>query len=209
LEAAGAIISLAGPGLLYLVPVKGGPPLLDLRGGWLKLVAKPPGLRVRTPPIDVVVAEGTLVMQAEGPMVKLFVEAGSARMIELTASGRDGATRDAKRGEYWSKAAAGAYTTVPRAPRSFVQAMPRHFVDQLPMLSGKTKGRPALVVDDEITFAEAEPWLVGRERAAFERRFASRLRDPEFRAAANANIARYPIWDRMLHPEKFAPKPAR
>jgi hypothetical protein len=207
-EAAGAIINLAGPALLYLVPVKGATPLLDLRGGWLKLATKAPGLRVRTPPMDVVVAEGTLVVRTQGPMVELFVETGSARMIELTAAGRDGTARDAKRGEYWSKAETAAFTTVPRAPRPFVQAMPRHFADPLPMLAGKIKGRPTPVVDHEITFAEAEPWLAGRERPVFERRFASRLRDPEFRGAAKANIARYPLWDRMLHPEKFAPKPA-
>jgi len=41
----------------------------------------------------------------------------------------------------------------------------------------------------------------------FERRFASRLRDPAFRKAVEPNIARYPSWDRMLHPEKYAPKP--
>jgi len=58
----------------------------------------------------------------------------------------------------------------------------------------------------EVTYAEAEPWLAGRDRPVFERRFASRLRDPAFRNAMLPNIARYPAWDRLLNPEKYAPK---
>jgi hypothetical protein len=203
----GTTVNLAGPGVVYAVPGKGGPPLLSLREGWLKVAAKGAGVRVRTPALDVIVAEATVVLRAQGPLVELFIEAGAARLLQLTPSGGDGAARDAKRGEYWSKAAAGAFTTVPRAPRAFVDAMPRHFVDPLPTLKARIKGKPTLAVDHEITYAEAEPWLVGRDRAAFERRFASRLRDPVFRKAADANIARYPLWDRMLHPEKYVPKP--
>ena len=30
--------------------------------------------------------------------------------------------------------------------------------------------------------------------------------DPAFRKAAEANISRYPMWDRILHPEKYQPK---
>lgn len=204
---AGSKVNLVGPAMLYLVPGKGGPPVLGLRTGWLKVAARGTGARVRTTPLDLVVAEGTLVVHAQGPVVEFFVEAGGARLVELTAAGADGASRDAKRGEYWSKPASGAFTTVPRAPRPFVEAMPRHFVDPLPTLAGRARPKPALVVDHEITFAEAEPWLAGRERAVFERRFAVRLRDPAFRKAADANIARYPSWDRMLHPEKYEPKP--
>lgn len=205
---AGSIVNLVGPGTLYLVPGKGGQPVLALRGGWLKIAAKGAGTRVRTTSLDVVIAEGTVVLRTQGPLTELFIEAGGARLIELTAAGGDGMARDAKRGEYWSKASSGAFTTVPRAPRPFVEAMPRHFVDPLPVLAGRSKGKPTLVVDHDITFAEAEPWLAGRDRPVFEKRFAVRLRDPAFRKAADANIARYPSWDRMLHPEKYAPKPA-
>jgi len=77
--------------------------------------------------------------------------------------------------------------------------------------AAKLKAKPDLVVDHDITYAEALPWLAGRDRATFERRFAVRLRDPAFRKAAEGDIARYPLWDRQLHPEKYAPKtvPAR
>ena len=113
----GSNVNLVGPATLYLVPGKGGPPVLGLRAGWLKVAARGAGVRVRTMPLDLVVAEGTLVVRAQGPTVELFVEGGGARLVELTATGGDGAARDAKRGEYWSKAASGAFTTVPRAPQ--------------------------------------------------------------------------------------------
>ena len=74
------------------------------------------------------------------------------------------------------------------------------------MLAGRLKSPPALVVDHEITYAEAEPWLAGRDRAVFERRFTSRLRDPAFRSAVMPNAARYPTWDRILNPQKYEPK---
>jgi hypothetical protein len=208
--AAGPIANLAGAGKMYLAPVmaRTAPAILNLPNGWLKIAAKPPGLRVRTAPFDVVVQDGILVVHANGQVVDFFVEAGSGKLIELTPNGADGPARDVKFGEYWSKSASGALTTAPRAPKAFVDAMPRHFVDPLPALAGRIKSKPALVVDREITYAEAEPWLASRDRAVFERRFTSRLRDPAFRSSALPNLARYPAWDRLLNPEKYAPKDA-
>jgi hypothetical protein len=204
----GVIASLSGPGSLYLMPLKAGSPLLWLASGWLKLSAKAPGARLRLSAFDVTVPEGTLVMRSEGAQVEVFVEAGRARLVEVAANGKEGQAREAKRGEFWAKSADGTFSMVPRAPRAFVSAMPRHFTDALPALAARLKGKPALAVDHEITFAEAEPWLATRERAVFERRFAGRLRDPEFRKDVGPNISRYPMWNRMLHPERFAPKPA-
>jgi hypothetical protein len=84
--------------------------------------------------------------------------------------------------------------------------MPRHFIDPVYVLAAKLKSPPVLSVDHEITYAEAEPWLAGRDRAVFERRFTSRLRDPAFRSAVMPNAARYPTWDRILNPQKYEPK---
>ena len=207
--AAGSRINLVGAGKIYLVPsaAKEAPPAVTLPTGWLKIAAKAPGARLRTAPFDLVVNDGVLVVHANGPTVEFFVESGSARLVELAANGADRATRDLKSGEYASKSATGALATGQRVPKVFIDAMPRHFVDALPTLADRIKTKPTLVVDHEITYAEAEPWLATRDRAVFEKRFASRLRDPAFRSAALPNLARYPMWDRMLNPEKYAPKP--
>lgn len=206
----GSIANGVGPGTLYVPPLgKSGPPVLDLPAGWLKAAAKAPGLRVRTPGFDVVMPEGVLVAHATPASAEMFVESGAARLVELTAGGADGTGRDAKRGEYWSRPAGGAFTTVGRAPKAFVAELPRGYTDALPHLAAKVKSRPVLVADHEVTFDEARPWLDGRERAAFEKRFASRLRDPAFRRAVAPHVARYPAWDRQLHPEKYLPKEAK
>ncbi len=206
--AAGSIVNLAGAGTLYLAPGKGkaAPLLLVLPAGWLKGVGKPPGMQLRTASVDVRVADAIVVMHAAKGALDLFVEAGDARLVEVAASGADGPSRDVKRGEHLARSASGAVTTVARAPKAFVDAMPRHFIDSLHVHVAKVKAPPSLVVDHEITFAEAEPWLAGRDRALFERRFTSRLRDPVFRSAVLPNAARYPTWDRILNPEKYAPK---
>ncbi len=207
--ATGARIQLSGAGSLFIVPAtKSSPPLLALPAGWFKLAAKASAMRVRLPTFDVVATNAILVMRAQTERSEVFVESGNARLVELTSAGADGPARDAKRGEFWARAATGAFSTVPRAPKAFVAAMPRPFFDPLPTLATKIKSRPALVVDHEITYEEAEPWLSGRDRAMFEKRFVVRLRDPEFRRAAERDIARYPAWDRRLHPEKYAPKVA-
>ena len=204
----GPLANLVGAGSVYLVahPAKTAPQLLNMPAGWLKFVAKPPGVRVRTLPFDLLVADGIVVVHADGPAVEFFVESGSAKLVEVMANGADGPVRDIKSGEYIARSATGAVTASQRPPKAFVDTLPRHFVDPLPTLAARIKSKPALVVDHEITYAEAEPWLAGRDRATFEKRFASRLRDPAFRAAVRPSLARYPTWDRMLNPEKYAPK---
>ncbi len=186
----GTIASLVGPTVTYLSPAKSPLAVLTVPGGWVKIVAKAPGVRVLTTPFAVETVDGIVVLHAAAPAVDFFVEAGSARIVETAANGTDGPPRDAKRGEYWAKPATGAFITVPLAPRSFVAAMPRHFADALPVLAPRIKSKPVLIVDHEITYAEAEPWLAGRDRALFEKRFAVRLRDPAFRKTVKPVVAR-------------------
>ncbi len=208
-ESAGTAINLAGPGAIYFVPAaaKASPLLLTLAGGWLKVAAVSPGLRLRTTPADVIVTAAVVVVRDAGSTVDWFIEAGSGQLVEAKTSGVDGPVHAMKRGESWTRAPAGTFSMAPRPSKAFVGGMPRHFADGLPTLAAKFKSKPELVADREITYAEAEIWLAGRDRAVFERRFASRLRDPAFRHAAEPNLARHPRWDRMLHPEKYVPKP--
>ena len=194
--ARGTIASFAGEGALMINVAKDGTLALMLTAGALKVAVKSPPVRVRTAQFEASVSDGIVVMRAESG--EIFVEAGSAKLSD--ASG----VREARRGEYWVKSAAG-FATRPLAPRAFVEALPRNFLDPLPVLAPGIKSRVVPTADRDITFAEAEPWLA-RDRAAFEKRFQSRLRDPAFRKAVEPVVARYPSWDRMLHPEKYQPK---
>lgn len=197
----GSVLALAGPGSLWLAMPKNGPVTLTMPTGVLKAVAKASALRIRTAAFDVIPTDAILVLQAELAAGALFLETGAARLVNPTSP-----PRDAKRGEYWQKSLAGAFVTRLSPPRSFVDALPGNFLDALPALAAGIKSRPLGAGDHDITYAEAQPWLA-LDRPAFERRFSVRLRDPAFRKAADAEIGRYPLWDRMLHPEKYAPKP--
>ncbi len=211
--AGGAGLSFVGTGALYFDPsppkgtTAGSPIVITLPSGWLKLVAKTPGMRVRLAAAEVSAAEGILVMHAQGPALELFVESGAAQLAAQLPIGSAGAAREAKQGEYWSNIGAGRFVMVAGAPPAFVETIPRRFLDPLPSLGAKYKLAPALVADGDVTYAEAEPWLGSRDGAAFEKRFAVRLRDPAFRRAVEPQVARYRSWDRMLHPEKYLPKP--
>lgn len=206
--AAGSIVNLVGTAVLYLAPGKGksAPIPLVVPNGWLKVVAKPPGLQVRTASFGVMAIDAIVVLRATKNTADFFVESGDVKLVEIAANGADGASRDVPRGEYATRSATGAFTSVARAPKVFVDAMPRHFIDPVYVLAAKLKSPPVLAVDHEITYAEAEPWLAGRDRAVFERRFTGRLRDPAFRSAVMPNAARYPTWDRILNPQKYEPK---
>jgi hypothetical protein len=210
----GNVANLVGPGQLYLLPPATGkavaapaPPSLVMSGGWLKIIASPPGAQIRAATADIATADGIVVVRAQPLTLEFFMESGTARVNEVLANGASAPAHEAKRGEYWAKTGAVPFTVVPRPPKQFVDAIPPHFVDPLPSLVARFKTKPTLVVDGEVSYAEAEPWLATRDRAVFERRFGSRLRDPVFRKAAEPNSARYPMWDRILHPEKYLPKP--
>ena len=114
----GGIVNLVGPGTVYLAPAKakGAPVALMVPMGWVKAVAKPPGLQLRTAAFNVTAADAIVVMQVTNTMVDFFVEHGDGRMVEVTATGADGAAHEFKRGEYWARSATGAVTTVSRAP---------------------------------------------------------------------------------------------
>lgn len=197
----GSVASFAGPGSIWIEAPKSGAPTLTIPTGALKLAAKAPGARVRTVAFDVGVADGIVVLRVELAASEVFVETGAARLVNPTSP-----PRDTRRGEYVQKSLSTPFATRPLPPRAFVDGLPRNFLDPLPTLAPGLKSKAAPIVDHDITYAEAKPWLA-LDRPVFERRFTARLRDPAFRKAADAEIARYPNWDRMLHPEKFERKP--
>jgi hypothetical protein len=205
-----AAANLVGEGSLYLLAPRTGakpsPLTFALPRGWLKVSVQSAAVRMRTTTAEIGVTEAILVLRTWGPELQVFIESGTARFIEFLPNGTVATLRSVKRGEFWSRQTDGPFAFQLVAPKTFVSAMPRHFVDPLPSLAGKFTPVPVLAVDHEVTYAEAEPWLTSWDRAAFERRFTSRLRDPAFRKAVEPHLARYPTWDRKLHPEKYARK---
>jgi hypothetical protein len=197
-SAAGSIVNVTGEATLVVSLAKDGALTLRMPTGFAKAAIKTPPVRLDLPDFDVLAGDAIVVAHAEP--AEVFVEAGAAKIVDAA-----GAPRDAKRGEYWTRSGS-SLTSRPLAPKPFVDALPRNYIDPLPALASRIKSKPALVADHDITYAEAEPWLAGKDRVAFEKRFVVRLRDPAFRKAVEPHVARYPMWDRILHPEKYAPK---
>ncbi len=211
----GALVSLSGPATLYLasIPSHDGKPAgsteLFLEGGWLKLAAGTArgGLLLRTPLDTVSLADAVAVLRAEAGADAVFVERGAAQLAGLDRGAPPGASRDARGGEFWTRAAGKPFTSEPRPSPSFLSGMPPQFMDPLPVRAAKMReSRVDLAVAREVSYAEARPWLSGPYRKTFLKRLRPRLSDPAFRAAVETDIRAYPEWDRILHPERYLPK---
>lgn len=208
----GSALNLVGPATLYAssLPARGGkltaPAEFVLTQGWLKLAAKASSanLRLRTALVLLTTGDAVATLRATSDEFESFVETGRAKLTELGKAGAAGATQDVKADEFWSRAAGKPLTGAKRPPQPFVAAMPRHFADPLPSRAARfASARVQLVPLGELTYAEAAPWLASPHRRALVRRFQARLRDPAFRQSVESNIALYPEWDRILHPEKY------
>lgn len=215
LETTTGVLNLVGPGTLYVVGIasrngqQAGPLELVLTRGWLKLANKPPGagLRMRSPLAVLNVNDGVVVVHMESGLLEVFLEAGGARIAETGKDGKEASAHDVRPGEYWGRPADRPFSSERRPPPQFVAALPRHLKDPLFPLASRFKGKTVqLVVDRDISYAEAAPWLAGSYRRVFVKRFQRRLSDPAFRSGVEARINAYPEWDRILHPEKYAPK---
>ena len=144
-------------------------------------------------------------LRADAAAAEVFVEAGSARLVDPAG---DRPRREARRVLDASRHARVREPAAAR-PRPSSIALPRNFIDPLPGARGEDKIQAgARRSTTRSRTPRPSPGSPGSDRAVFERRFASRLRDPVFRKAVEPNVARYPSWDRMLHPEKYAPEAA-
>ena len=214
--AGGSAFNLGLPGMLFaaVVPAAGeksaGPIEIALPDGWLKLAAPATsgGFRVQFAAASLLAVEGIVVMHAQPSTIELFVEAGGAKLSDGGVGGaKSPPSTELKAGEYAALSADRPPRFERRAPSTFVSGIPRHLIDPLPALAPKYKSaKIQLVPEQEVTYEEAEPWLAGPYRKQFLKRFRPRLKDPAFRAGVEAHIARYPEWDRILHPEKYLPK---
>ena len=210
----GGAVGIIGPGALYIIAASArdakqpGSTEFQLTRGWLKFATKPPGprLRVRTSLGTIATSEAVAVVHA-GDGFEAFVETGAVRLsdvgkIELTGG-------EIKAGGFASRSAGKPLTTERRPPATFVAALPRDFMDPLPVRAARfasTKVDP--VADHEATFAEAQPWLTGPYRASFLKRFQARLDDPAFRDAMASSGKAPPEWNATTAPPKAeAPPP--
>jgi hypothetical protein len=138
----------------------------------------------------------------------VFAESGEVALQERRA-GKVVGKVTVKSSEFYSRAADGKAGTTARPTGTFIQMLPRAFLDTLPARSAvfATRDVPPKPLG-EISYAEAEPWVDAEGlRASFVTRWKPLAQNPAFREGLVANMARHPEWDRVLFPEKYLPKP--
>lgn len=156
----GSALALGGDGSSVVVDIPDAPGARDthvLLNGWAKFTVpprpRPVPLRLNTAHFDVEVTGGTVVVHVGDKVGELFVERGSAHVLERPAKGA-GLTVPA--GRYYARIAGtpGA-TSEDRASQAFLAAMPRAFRDSLPALRrGLVDREPGVLPASESPAAE-------------------------------------------------------
>lgn len=209
----GGTIANIGPATRVMVVTGGASPELALAAGWLKIAQKAgtKNLRVWTNSAQLAFDEATAVLQAAPEGLKVFVENGSLTATEPGEKpGAAAAVRRVRVGEFYSLGARGR-SVLPRPGKEFLDAMPKHYRDPLPPLPERLKDRRVEPrTEREVAYDDVADWLRTPMpvRKGFLRRFMPRVSDPSFRTALAAHVREHMEWDRILFPEKYAPKEA-
>lgn len=185
------------------------PSRLYALGGWFKLTGS--GLGLTSPRVDATDIGGSVVLRIADDAVMAFVESGSLRLVERTAT-RPPLTHALKEGEAYVRQGDDAGTPTPRPGAAMLKAMPRAFADSLPVRAARFQDKiVAPAAPTEIAYADVAPWINGERalRYGFVQRWRGKSREPQFRSALVTELAMHPEWDRTLFPEKYTPPKPR
>lgn len=186
-------------------------PRLYLLEGWVKVTppAAKPGVTFGflSSRLEVVTQAATAVTLSKANEYAVFVESGTARIVE-----RDGARAGLalKAGDFGARApAADKATVTPRVTPEFLARMPRLFRDPLPARAAKFAKRDIAPKPlDAVSYADVSHWLHTEPaiRLPLSRQWRSRASDKQFRAEVVANLAAHMEWERVVFPERFIVK---
>ncbi len=183
-----------------------------LMQGWSKLASGKSAapLRITTPVFGLGTADATAVIQIADGEGAMFAETGEVRIAEGFVKASPASPVRLRGGEFFSRKADAKGTIAARPAKSFIAAMPKPYVDNLPSRIGKYKDREVTPrATGEIAYADVEMWLKAPPeiRRPLMQRFIPKANDLAFRQALVANLKSHPEWDRILFPEKYKPKP--
>ena len=201
----GARLAL-GPVSSILVGDAGGTPSVSLLRGWAKFATTAPGggqLALDAGQLDLQAAGASGIVHLAADKTELFVETG---LVPATESGK-GPVRVVKVGRehYAVQPAVGNVTVALRAPRLFVESMPRAFLDPLVAVAART--RAAMPTPQRpIAAADVAAWrdagIPLRTRMA--KQFSARLSDPAFRNDMEDMLDDHPEWRDLLRRQRAA-----
>lgn len=180
-----------------------------LLAGWLKLQsgkgAPADGYRVLATGLGISSRDANLLAHATDQRMSVFMESGSARLLEPDDAGRTAVGPTLGVGQFVSRGAGQRLALQARPDSGFLVGMPRGFRDALPARPERLKASPkAPKPDHDARYEEVKDWLQLPQawRVDMVRRFSVRLRDAQFRKAVTANLPRHPEWHAVLYPPR-------
>lgn len=188
--------------------------------GWAKLTVGPSGERgklvLASAPVDVTSLDRDLVLHVKGMEAELFAESGKVQL--LVASKVGGAMpANVDKGAFLARRADGAVSVLPRPAASFIQTVPRAFMDTLPSRLALFKGKDIkLNPTGRMGYEDTQAWLNAEPR--MRTRFLTRWKplaqdDAGFRRALIDQMSLHPEWHKVLFPApsaaSYASQPAR
>ena len=207
----GAVVALGPSTRMFIFSHAAKTAELFVLSGWLKgeIGANAGTYVYASPLLAATTHDGTVVLHAGGEAADIYIESGSAGISSVGPAGYVERPASAKGGQFFSRRAGQAVIPAARPSSAFVDALPRAFRDTLPSRLARFAGkRIEPQRENEVTYAEIQPWLtIGqRWRRGFVERFQPRLKDAEFRRELESHLRDYPEWDPILHPEKYEQK---
>jgi len=213
----GTIVSLGPTSEFYAASIvargaKGATSDFYLMQGWSKIasgkLATP--FRITTPLFGFGTADATAVLQVSNSEAHIFVEVGEMRIADGFTKATPTSPVRLRANDFYTRRPEQKGVIAPRASQSFIAAMPKIYLDNLPSRVARYKDREvAPRRGDELTYADVEMWLKSPPeiRRPIMQRFIPKAEDPAFRQALIANLRYHLEWDRILFPEKYKPKP--
>ncbi|MDY0974783.1 hypothetical protein SOM61_07395 [Massilia sp. CFBP9012] len=193
-----------GPASSVLVLDAGAAPAASLLRGWGKFAGgAPPGGRLALDAgllsLPATGASGIMRLVSEG--TELFVESGA---VAVNDNGPGGARAVAVgREQYAARLSTRPLAVAPRAPRLFVQQLPRAFLDPLVGVAARAraaepKAQREIAAFDIAAWRDANPPL----RRRLVAQFAARLEDAVFRNEVEDLLADQPEWRDALRRQR-------
>lgn len=193
-----------GPASSVLVNDAGAAPSASLLRGWGKFATGAPRagrLALDAGPVSLAAAGASGILHLAPDQAELFVESGA---VAVDDNGPGGARAIAVgREQYAARPATRPLAVAPRAPRLFVQQLPRAFLDPLIGVAARARAS-APAPQREIAAADIAAW---REAAPALRRrlvtqFSARLEDAGFRNDIEDMLGEHPEWRDALRRQR-------
>lgn len=176
--------------------------------GWVKATPSTKEMSTRplliTPFVELLTGSGEVVVHSNPQQTEVFSPAAQAKLLWRAKQNQK---LQVDKGHYVALKASGTLPAAGRPESSFIQTVPRPFMDTLPRRMDKFAGKKiALAAPSVPTYADLQPWLLSEPklRARWPARWQSLLQDPAFKAAIVKQLPQHAEWKPWVAPPSSA-----